>query len=588
MLLSASPDAGRPAPQRLYVLDGVFERVRRADFMRLRRRPPHLWSDLPERLTASMKRTLAETLTNGESDGAPDPKRRKVQNSIADLREQAEKAGFTPEDVQLFDQPYHDMCGELEHANEISYICEHGAPTERWGKNFRKLSVQNVEDKPAHRRRDPCVDLNPSPETAQPCDCSGGDDDDDSDGYDSDDVDTGGQVTIVEVDDEDAPVDRTVQINGSASHLYSPAAAVVVVAQPQDEAGPSSPKPNNTGAGKIITPNKAHARAAMQLATRDIDNVVSAMLRPPDAKMSIFTRFLLSSMQPRRNMKVRLIIEDKTTGERKQVVRSVPHYLDSLKATANDPGTNGGGGGGDQQSHQVVPAVHMHTRKWEENWLLRTPIAEWGERPCIKGEQCQGYAYCFDTKRALREYVSPREHAHWMTFGVWPHLGQPARQCLMCKRYGVSMDYWSSRAARRSANPTNQLLAEFYNLVNVPGEYHIGQCECNPGPYMGLWGPVAKHHLPNYTPVVTTLGAMIGRGELMPSVAFKSQLPDHVLHRLEVVLFAQTGFVQIRESEERAVSTSAEGASLISGREGAFISGSAESIVAHFLRGRRQ
>lgn len=405
----------------------------------------------------------------------PDPKRRKVQKKTEDLREQARNKGFSGEEISLFEQPHHVLGDRLESVSEVSHLCELGSETEWWAKNSRKMSVRKVEDKLARRKKEPPVSA-PAPAPME-------------------------EDSAEEEAETEAEVVGTVKMVGQASHLYS-------------------------GSNEEL--NKVQSRTVMDLARTDISQAISTLVRPSDSKMSILTRYFLSHTQPRKNYKIRVLMQDQATGETQQIVRSVPYFLDSLA-----PGET------------TVPDVHLHTRSWEEAWLLRSPIQEWGERPCVMGKQCQGHSYCFDSRTELREYVSPEEHAHWMTFGKWPHLASPERQCLMCKRNGVAMNYWSSRAARRPANQKNQLLVEFYNLVNVPGEYHIGQCLWNQGPYMGLYGPVPWHHLPNYSTHRTTVGDLVGRGRLTPSVSLQTGVPEGVMHRVPVVLFQQTGFMEV-------------------------------------------
>lgn len=432
-------------------------------------------NDIGARPTALGKRRAPE---QPSATVPPDPKRRKVQKKTEDLREQARNKGFSGEEISLFDQPHHVLGDRLESVSEVSHLCELGSETEWWAKNSRKMSVRKVEDKLARRKKEQPA---PAPTPME----------EDSDTQEDDD----------EEEEQVPEVVGTVKMVGQASHLYS-------------------------GSNEEL--NKVQSRTVMELARTDISQAISTLVRPSDSKMNILTRYFLSHTQPRKNYKIRVLMQDQATGETQQIVRSVPYFLDSLA-----PGES------------TVPDVHLHTRSWEEAWLLRSPIQEWGERPCVMGKQCQGHSYCFDSRTELREYVSPEEHAHWMTFGKWPHLASPERQCLMCKRNGVAMNYWSSRAARRPANQKNQLLVEFYNLVNVPGEYHIGQCLWNQGPYMGLYGPVPWHHLPNYSTHRTTVGDLVARGRLTPSVSLQLGVPESVMHRVPVVLFQQTGFMEV-------------------------------------------
>lgn len=469
----------------------------------------------------------------GPAAAGSEPKRRKVQNSVDDLKEQVRKKGFRPEDTQLFDQPHYGLSRRLERVNEISAICELGSETPLWTKNTRKMSISNVEDKLVHRRKQ-----NTAPfVTSEYEEYDRNDSDNDSSDSDdrSEEDDEANESSNAGQDEQDSN-ERVVVMQGTTSHLY--------------RTPTPTPTPTVTPVAKANGDTRPEAQVVMQLAKQNLNQAVNRILSTSDTKMNIMVKHMLSRTQPRKGYNVRVIIEDKLTGQRRHIIRSVPYFVNSLKAAAalDDGGGGGVSGGVGGPPTGVHPEVHLHLREWEEVWLLRSPVHEWGERSCINGKQCQGYAYCFDTKTELREYVSPKEHCYWMTFGKWPHLTQTERQCLLCKRHSISKGYWSSRAARRAANSSNFLLAEFYNLVNVPGEYHIGQCLWNQGPYMGLWGPVAVHHLPNYSTSCTTLGDMIGAGRITPSSALQSNMSMSAMHQIPVVLYRQTGFIQVEKT----------------------------------------
>ena len=452
----------------------------------------------------------------------PDPKRRKIQKSVQDLKEQTAGRGFSPDDLQLFDQPHYKLASVVKRSSEVEALCELGSETEWWATNSRKMSASNVMDKLAHRVDDevsqPRLEKLPVPTTEDSSD----EDDSAESGLDDDFLfgessceDEEEEEDEEEVDEDDDGEDpSTVNIATQGSKLYSES--------------PASQWSN--AAQEAQARKKREAQTAKRLAKQDVNATIVSLLNPGEAKMNIFTRHLLSNTQPRRNHKIRVVMQDLKDGSTRQITRSVPYFLDSLN---------------DIQQGKWNQVVHLHTRKWEEAWLLRTPIIEWGERACVNGLQCQGYAACFSKKGVAREYVSPQEHAQWMSFGKWPHLAMPQRQCLMCKRYAASKGYWSSRAARRSANPANFLLVEFYNLVNVPGEYAINQCIWNQGPYMGLWGPVAEHHLPNYFARETTLGDLLGRGILSASPAFQAPCAEALMQQISITRFEQRGFVQV-------------------------------------------
>jgi len=451
-------------------------------------------------------------------DGEPMAKRRKVQKSIEDFRTQAAQMDFSAKDVDLFEQDHHRLGDEVPHSSDVAVICQTGSSTQWWARNSRKMSARNVKDKLARKRREPYPEETDPEDRPAPLTEAA----------------TAAESSAAEPADRQA---KSVSLVGPSSHLYKP------------KGRPVAPTTLE------IVRSRRDPRETMAMAGDDINRVISSIIAPHDSRTSMLVRFLLYTSQPRRQQNICVVMEDKDTGARQEIVRTVPYYRESLGETASSPWGQPTTTTAEPPG-STVPNVHAHSRAWEEAWLLRTPIVEWGERACVMGEKCEGMSPTFDARGVLREYVSPKEHAQWMAFGVWPHLSLGCRQCLMCKRKVVGNSYWSSRGAVRSANPNSQMLIDFYNIVDIPGEYYIGQCLWNNGPYMGFWGPVVRHQLRYYTAVRTTVGELIGRGVLVPRATSSSfaggsdrtGVGEALLQRSEVICFNQTGLVRIDQN----------------------------------------
>jgi len=108
-------------------------------------------------------------------------------------------------------------------------------------------------------------------------------------------------------------------------------------------------------------------------------------------------------------------------------------------------------------------------RAHEEEWL-RTPRPD--EKPCSGGAQCEGrqvvcplggltlVAFLFADEEAERA----RNPADF----VWPR-----DICLLCMRRRVYETVIGLRSRNQATRPVDLVCTEFYNLVNVPGEYRI-------------------------------------------------------------------------------------------------------------------
>lgn len=146
--------------------------------------------------------------------------------------------------------------------------------------------------------------------------------------------------------------------------------------------------------------------------------------------------------------------------------------------------------------------LERHSRAMEE-MFLREPLP--GERPCVEGDQCEGYMIPGAFKKvALVEYQTMEEIMHYREHGKW--RGN-RKHCLMCMRklasfayffiksqcvaYDTSMLDVGSCVADKRSKPL--IIAPFSNLVGQD-EYSIWDVIISSSSkYLGLIEPVVIH-----------------------------------------------------------------------------------------------
>lgn len=131
-------------------------------------------------------------------------------------------------------------------------------------------------------------------------------------------------------------------------------------------------------------------------------------------------------------------------------------------------------------------------RAYEECYL-RPPDTNAGERACVKGSECEGLNIICenDDPFILTEFFLP---------STWKKIQQTGKRptevnlCLMCKRYEISRALLNTRADGKSIRE-GVTLQDYFNLVNLPGEYDSNNCICSdPTKYEGLWEPIVLHN----------------------------------------------------------------------------------------------
>lgn len=152
-------------------------------------------------------------------------------------------------------------------------------------------------------------------------------------------------------------------------------------------------------------------------------------------------------------------------------------------------------------SGEQVPDVRINCRAFEEDVLLRSAVSEWGERRCLKDDNCEGMLLSVSKQSPLREVVWQEEWEHFCRTGVWKHVqaGESRRRCLLCCRKSAMKAYFVAKGSMMSMNSQNHMLLRFYNIADLPGEYPASCLIWNTGKeYLGLYGPVVQYCVHDY------------------------------------------------------------------------------------------
>jgi len=167
----------------------------------------------------------------------------------------------------------------------------------------------------------------------------------------------------------------------------------------------------------------------------------------------------------------------------------------------------------DETLHELRQHVFVSTRKHDEA-MLREPRNN--EPACSEGDQCWLYQIPGATRdRTLMAYIYESE---WVVYqeafrkyqaGQASEPVQPttARKCLLCLRYQVATDVAVLRSQnlwlRIGKKEPGTLVCNFYNVVDVPGEYRSSDCLLPTSTaYHGLVAPVVKFDALSYQMVV--------------------------------------------------------------------------------------
>ena len=93
------------------------------------------------------------------------------------------------------------------------------------------------------------------------------------------------------------------------------------------------------------------------------------------------------------------------------------------------------------------------------------------ERACVMAEQCEGNFIPNAGADAftLREFLLPSQQKEYEATKRFPIKTQP---CILCKRRQIAQWLVSLRAAGNGLQ-TDTVMQDYYNLVDIPGEYRL-------------------------------------------------------------------------------------------------------------------
>lgn len=135
------------------------------------------------------------------------------------------------------------------------------------------------------------------------------------------------------------------------------------------------------------------------------------------------------------------------------------------------------------------PQMEPVTREYEEKYLVE-PQEALGEKQCLNGRDCQGLKINCQNPFICKEFFLPSQEKK--------KVGNMRRMCLLCVRNEIAIMVFTTRAEGKSISRGNTL-QDYYNLVDLPGEYTTSSCLCSdPSTYEGLLEPIVRHQLSSY------------------------------------------------------------------------------------------
>jgi hypothetical protein len=128
------------------------------------------------------------------------------------------------------------------------------------------------------------------------------------------------------------------------------------------------------------------------------------------------------------------------------------------------------------------------TRAFEEKYMVE---ASGDQRPCVMEEACEGRCIPQSPhKIVLREFLLPSQEKHYEETRRYPIERAP---CILCKRLQIAHMVVSARAENTGLRD-DCLVQDYYNFVNIPGEYDLKDCLLSKRTvWEGLVSPVVLH-----------------------------------------------------------------------------------------------
>lgn len=113
------------------------------------------------------------------------------------------------------------------------------------------------------------------------------------------------------------------------------------------------------------------------------------------------------------------------------------------------------------------------------------------QRQCCMGEQCEGkFIPQVQNGFILREFLLPSQEKSYNETKRYPIQRAP---CILCKRLQIARLLVSVRAAGTGMRE-DCLVQDYYNFVNIPGEYRLEDCLLSKKTvWEGIVSPVVLH-----------------------------------------------------------------------------------------------
>lgn len=133
-------------------------------------------------------------------------------------------------------------------------------------------------------------------------------------------------------------------------------------------------------------------------------------------------------------------------------------------------------------------SIEPVSRKYEESFMCE-PTGD--QRACCMEEACEGkYIPQSPEKFVLREFLLPSQSKLYEETRRYPIQRSP---CILCKRLQIARLVVSARAAGTGMKE-DCLVQDYYNFVNIPGEYDLKDCLLSKRTvWEGLVSPVVLH-----------------------------------------------------------------------------------------------
>lgn len=135
---------------------------------------------------------------------------------------------------------------------------------------------------------------------------------------------------------------------------------------------------------------------------------------------------------------------------------------------------------------QYRDSIEGVTRDYEEAFMIE---ASGDQRNCSMEEECEGKCICANGF-ILREFLLPSQKKAYEETKRYPIERAP---CILCKRLQIARLLVSVRAAGTGMRE-DCLVQDYYNFVNIPGEYRLEDCLLSKKTvWEGIVSPVVLH-----------------------------------------------------------------------------------------------